>query len=96
MKGGAEFGPVIVGFDFYGRIDVSGDIVNTASRITGQGIKPSIVSMLVEQPVLVGPNLYQLLPKTGFINTSMSLIRLKGKKNPKQLKDYLFLKPADS
>ncbi len=82
MKGGAEFGPVIVGFDFYGRIDVIGDIVNVAARITDKGNKYTIGASIVEQPLLIGPNLNNLLPKKGFVNKTKNYLRLKGKEKP--------------
>ena len=79
MKGGTEFGPVIVGFDFYGRIDVIGDVVNVASRITDQGSKYTIEAGVVEQPLLIGPNINNFLSKKGFVNKTKNYIRLKGK-----------------
>lgn len=82
MKGGAEFGSVIVGFDYYGRIDVIGDTVNVASRITGQGNKPSVIAGVMEQPLMIGPKLNRLLPEKGFVNQTKNYIRLKGKEDP--------------
>lgn len=82
MKGGAEFGFIIVDFDFYGRIDVIGDIVNVASRITEKGNRYSIDETIVEQPLLIGPNLNTLLPQKGFVNKTKNHTRLKGKENP--------------
>ncbi len=79
MKGGTEFGPVIVDFDFYGRIDVIGDVVNVASRVTDQGRKYSIGTSIVEQPLLIGPSINNFLPKKGFVNKTKNYIRLKGK-----------------
>jgi len=79
MKGGAEFGSVIVNFDFYGRIDVIGDIVNIASRITGQGSGYSIGTKLVRQPLLIGSSINKLLPKKGFVNKTKNYVYLKGK-----------------
>ncbi len=82
MKGGAEFGSVIVDFDYYGRIDVIGDVVNVASRITEKGNKPSIVAGVAEQPLMMGPNLNRLLPEKTFVNKTKNYIRLKGKEAP--------------
>ena len=82
MKGGAEFGSVVVGFDFYGRIDVLGDIVNVASRITDKGSKYSIGANIVEQPLLIGPEFNAFLPEKGFVNKTKNYLHLKGKEKP--------------
>ena len=82
MRGGAEYGPVIVGFDFYGRIDVLGDTVNVASRITDAGNKRSMSPGIDDQPVFVGPKLNSLLPSKAFANRSRKYTRLKGKSAP--------------
>lgn len=79
LKGGTEFGPVIVGFDFYGRIDVIGDVVNVASQITDKGRKYSIGANIVKQPVLMGSSINTLLPRKGFVNKTKNHVRLKGK-----------------
>ncbi|MDD9304295.1 MAG: GAF domain-containing protein [Desulfobacter sp.] len=82
IKGGAEFGSIIIDFDFYGRIDAIGDTVNVASRITDKGNNYSIFDRVVEQPLLIGPNFNALLPQKEFINKTKNYIRVKGKEDP--------------
>jgi len=78
MKGGTEFGSAIVDFDIYGRIDVIGDVVNVASRVTGLGNTFYSAGPPCLHPILVGEKFIELLPK-GFVNTTMNRFRLKGK-----------------
>ena len=96
IKGGAEFGSIIIDFDFYGRIDAIGDTVNVASRITDKGNNYSIFDKVVEQPLLIGPNFNNLLPQKGFINKTENYIRVKGKENPIYIYSIDSLKSLDN
>ncbi|MBP7651975.1 GAF domain-containing protein [Candidatus Dependentiae bacterium] len=79
MKGGSEYGSVIVDFDMYGRIDVTGDIVNVASRITSEGGRLAIVTATDEHPIIIGQNFYDLISSESFVNITKNIAKFKGK-----------------
>ncbi|HPG30857.1 MAG TPA: GAF domain-containing protein [bacterium] len=79
MKGGAEYGPVIVDFDMYGRIDATGDIVNVASRITSEGGRLTIITATDERPIIIGQNFYDLIASKNFVNITKNIAKFKGK-----------------
>ncbi|MGR3319842.1 MAG: GAF domain-containing protein [Candidatus Anammoxibacter sp.] len=84
MKGGSEFGSAIVDFDMYGRIDVIGDTVNIASRISAEGNRLTANTITDEHPILTGKHFRKFLTDD-FIYMTENITRLKGKEEIQHL-----------
>ncbi|MBF0224686.1 MAG: GAF domain-containing protein [Desulfobacterales bacterium] len=80
MKGGAEYGEVIVDFDIYGRLDVRGDAVNVASRVTDAAGTFAKEKVTDDNPIVIGNNFFEVIKDANIANITEKKLILRGKK----------------